>query len=79
MSYQPVRRQSRVCVTQRSDDVRKGVVLRGFIGKRVDSFEFHADRKVIAGSTAVIARWARMPGSVGEFDELRQSALPGHQ
>ena len=78
MSYHPIRRESRIRITERSHEFGKRVVLGGFVGNRIGSFEFHADREVIAGRATVVAGLTGMPCSIGEPDELREPAIARH-
>jgi len=75
----PVRRQSRVGVTEGCHDVRKGLVLGGFVRQGIGPFELHTDGEIVASRAAVVVRLTRMPGAIGEFDKLRQFAVARHQ
>jgi hypothetical protein len=79
VTYQPVRRQSRVGVTEGGHDVRKALVLDGFVRQAVGPFELHTDRKIIASGAAIVVRLTRVPGAISEFDKLRQFAVARHQ
>ena len=74
---------------QRRYDIGKCLILHGLIGKRIGAFEFHADRKIIAGLTAVVAGLSRVPralreahvlgdGAVAPYDKVRGDALRSH-
>lgn len=79
MSYHSSGRQSRIRITESSHELGQRVVLGGFVGNRIGSFEFHADREVIAGRAAVVAGLAGMPRSIGEPDELREPTIARHE
>jgi hypothetical protein len=78
VSYQPIGGQSRICVAERCHDFGEGFVLGGLVGNCIDSFEFNADREVIAGRATVMTGLARMPCTLCKLYELCKAAVARH-
>lgn len=66
-------------MTKRGHERAERVILSGFVGNRIRSFEFHADREIIAGDPPCITGCAGVPRSIGEPDELGQAAVARHE
>ena len=79
MTDYPGGRESRICITESGHDLAERVVLGGFVGSGIDSFEFHADRKVVAGDPPPIAGLTGMPRSISELDELGEAPIARHE
>ena len=82
MSLWPTTRsaaQAGVGRAQRPDQLRQHRILPLRIRHRIGPLELDADREIIAGFAAAIARATRVPGAIVERHVLRAAAVAAHE